>query len=156
MPSAGSGVPRQPEESAAALDRLIVRHARLWGVSRVVLIGYSFGANVLPEIYLALPERTRDRVALVSLLALGVEADWEITVAGWLGGASPHARPITAALAQLPADRVQCVHGREEPESGCLLLDPARAELIETPGGHHFDGDYEALARHILRRLPPG
>lgn len=146
--------PREPAETAAALDRLITRHARLWGVGRVALVGYSFGANVLPEIHLALPERTRERVALISLLALGTQADWEITVAGWLGGASRHAQPVGPALRRLPADRVQCVHGQEEPDSGCRLLDPARAEVIETRGGHHFDGDYEALARHILRRLP--
>jgi type IV secretory pathway VirJ component len=26
----------------------------------------------------------------------------------------------------------------------------AGAELIETDGGHHFDGDYHALAHHII------
>jgi hypothetical protein len=28
-----------------------------------------------------------------------------------------------------------------------------RAELIERPGGHHFDGNYDALAARILERL---
>jgi type IV secretory pathway VirJ component len=45
---------------------------------------------------------------------------------------------------------VQCFYGEEEPESLCPdpLFD--RAERIRTRGGHHFDGDYEALAGRIL------
>ena len=33
-----------------------------------------------------------------------------------------------------------------------LCRDPALAgvQIIATTGGHHFDGDYEALARRIL------
>lgn len=72
---------RTPEETAADLARLIARYRALWGVGKVALIGYSFGADVLPETCLALPDETRAKVAQITLLAPSVKADWEITVA---------------------------------------------------------------------------
>jgi type IV secretory pathway VirJ component len=45
------------------------------------------------------------------------------------------------------------VYGEEETDTLCP--DPALdgIERIRTPGSHHFDGDYAALARRILEGL---
>ena len=49
-------------------------------------------------------------------------------------------------------DLLQCVYGAEEKaETACALL--AGSEVIETPGGHHFDGDYGAITRRIVDGL---
>jgi type IV secretory pathway VirJ component len=45
---------------------------------------------------------------------------------------------------------VQCVYGEEEEDSLCRAPLFRGTELIETKGGHHFDGDYRALAQRIL------
>ncbi|QDL94552.1 virulence factor family protein (plasmid) [Paroceanicella profunda] len=144
---------RTPEETAQDITRIVGRYSALWGTHRVVLIGYSFGAGVLPDVYAALPPRLRDRVVQVSLLGLAHEADWEITVSGWLGTTSEAATPVAAALAALPAEKVQCVYGVEEEDSPCPALEGSGAEVIRTDGGHHFDGDYTALALRVLDGL---
>ena len=54
-------------------------------------------------------------------------------------------------LARLDLARVQCIYGEDEEGNACTDPALAPAELIRTSGGHHFDGDYEALARMILR-----
>ena len=55
--------------------------------------------------------------------------------------------------------RTQCFYGQDEKDSACPDLAQRGAEVIRTTGGHHFDGDYEALARRILagfeRRVGP-
>jgi type IV secretory pathway VirJ component len=45
---------------------------------------------------------------------------------------------------------VQCFYGAEEEDTACTAPEFDRAERIETAGGHHFDGDYPALAEKIL------
>ena len=40
--------------------------------------------------------------------------------------------------------------GDEEEDTLCRDPALAGAEIIRTSGGHHFDGDYQALARRIL------
>lgn len=144
---------RTPRDTARDLARIISHYAGKWGVRRVLLVGYSFGADILPETYLALDAATRARIAQISLLGLSRQADWEITVAGWLGGVSASARPTGPALAALPLAQVQCFHGRDEEDSACPALSKGGAELVQTAGGHHFDGDYEALADRILTGL---
>jgi type IV secretory pathway VirJ component len=46
---------------------------------------------------------------------------------------------------------IQCFYGANEDDSACpFLLQNHKAEVIRTTGGHHFDHDYDALARRIL------
>ncbi|HRO09887.1 AcvB/VirJ family lysyl-phosphatidylglycerol hydrolase [Amaricoccus sp.] len=141
---------RTPEETATEIARLIEVYSERWNVGHVVLAGYSFGAGVLPAAYAELPAEAREKVVQLSLLAPAVTADWQITVAGWLGSASSDAAPVGPALARLPPPLVQCFYGREERDSACPGIAASGAEIIETTGGHHFDGDYRTLAGRIL------
>jgi type IV secretory pathway VirJ component len=141
-----------PEHTAADVERIIRAYGAKWGARHVVLIGYSFGADVLPFVYNRLAAAERDKVSLLSLLALSKGADFEIRVVGWLGaGPSAVALPVAPELARVPARLVQCFYGDSDaPDSGCPALAGGAADVIRTTGGHHFDGDYKALARRIL------
>lgn len=141
---------RTPGETGAELARLIDLYTDRWDVAKVILVGYSFGADVLPDAYLAMPPEARAKVAQISLLGLAAQADWQITVSGWLGKASSTAKPIGPALAQLPPALIQCFYGEEEDDTACPTLDGTAAEIVRTRGGHHFDGNYQALAQRIL------
>ena len=144
---------RTPQETARDLSALIRDYTAKWQVEDVVLVGYSFGADVLPDTYLALDPDARARVREISLLGLSPAADWEITVSGWLGSSSGEATPTGPGLAGLPPALVQCIYGAAETDSPCPGLAAAGAEIIETRGGHHFDGNYKALADAILAGL---
>lgn len=144
---------RTPEETGRELARLIDIYTRRWNVSHVILSGYSFGAAVLPDAYVELPAEAQAKVSQISLLAPAVVADWQITVSGWLGAASSDAKPIAPALAKVPAALIQCFYGREETDSACPSLAGTSAEVVETKGGHHFDGNYPALATRIVDGL---
>jgi type IV secretory pathway VirJ component len=56
---------------------------------------------------------------------------------------------VLPELAELDPAQLQCVYGRDETDTLCREPRLARAEIIETAGGHHFDGDYAALAARI-------
>ena len=87
---------KSPEQTAHDIDRVIRSYTARWHASSVALIGYSFGADVLPFVYNRLPMRVRERVALISLLGFASAADFEIKVTGWLG-----LPPSAAALPSL-------------------------------------------------------
>jgi len=145
---------RTPEETAADLANVLRHYGALWHREPVALIGYSFGADILPSVYAHLPQDVRSRVVLVTMLALSPKADWEISVTGWLGAPpTDKARPIAMDLAALPAAMVQCIYGAEEVDSPCPGLAGTGADVVRTPGGHHFDRKYDALAQRILRRF---
>lgn len=154
---------RSPETAAHDLERIIEAYSARWKTSKVLLVGYSFGANVLPAIYNRLTAQMRQRVRQISLLGLARNAQFQITVSGWLGIDADGKSPTLPEIRKIDPGLIQCFFGADEEASACKDLRGTGAQLIETRGGHHFDGDYPALARHILdglqRRIsdrPPG
>lgn len=143
---------KTPEQTAQDLARLIDTYSAQWGVNNVLLAGYSFGADVLPATYLALPAEARAKVRLVSLMGFERSGDWQITVEGWLGSHSGAAVPTLPALERMPPHLVQCIFGAEEDDTGCTDPAPQMAR-VKLDGGHHFDGDYGALEKRVLAAL---
>ena len=118
----------------------------------VMLIGYSFGADVLPFAFPLLPKPLQDRTKVLALLAPGLTTSFQVTVEGWLG-IDDSGYQIAPAIAALPAERVICVYGEEEDDSSCPDPSLKKVTQLKTEGGHHFDGDYAAIAQHFLDRL---
>ena len=144
---------KTPEQTGDDMAAVLRAYLQRWSARRVALIGYSFGADVMPSVYDRLPQTLRDRVALVSLLGVEPKADWEITVRGWLGEPPSEAgTPVAPALARVPDGIVQCIFGAEEPDSLCPGLPPG-IERVRMPGGHHFGGDYKVLTDRIVEAL---
>ncbi len=141
---------RTPDESARDVARLMRHYLAAWNKQRVILVGYSFGADVLPFVVNRLPPELRARVASVSLLGIDSNASFEVSVADWVGSGDggPPTRPEVAALAQVP---VLCIYGEGESDSICPGL-PAGAQLVreQVGRGHHFSGEYATLAERIL------
>jgi len=143
---------KTPEQSATDLSELMQHYRQKWGTKRFVLIGYSFGADVLPAIYNRLPTEDQQRVDALMLLAFARSGSFEIEVEGWLGNAGKEA-PTGPEMAKLPASKVICVYGEEESdESGCTEH-TAVGERLKLPGGHHFDEDYPALAKRLIGEI---
>ncbi|CAN7383605.1 virulence factor family protein [Agrobacterium tumefaciens] len=146
---------KQPQEVASDLGRIIDTYRKQWKVRNVVLIGYSFGADIIPATYNLLPERAKSHVVQLSLLGLSTEVDFEISVQGWLGVAGEGKGGKTVEdIAKIDPKLVQCVYGtEEEDEDPCPGLKAKGVETIAIEGGHHFDEDYEALAKRIVTSL---
>jgi type IV secretory pathway VirJ component len=144
--------PRTPEAAAHDLARILERYGRLWGKRRVLLVGYSFGADVLPFLVSRLPADLRSRVALVGLLGLSEQASFEFHVAGWLGVETGH-HPTVPEVARLGTTPVLCLRGEDEADSACRLLRGAAVHTVNLPGGHHFGGGYERIADALLANL---
>lgn len=142
---------KSPEQVAADLGAVIDHYAEAWQRPEVILVGYSFGADILPFAYNRLPDGARARVKQLSLLALSTFADFEVHVSGWLvDGRHIDSQDTAPELARLSGVAVQCFYGLEDTGTGCTLPALANAQVIRTTGGHHFDGDYAALAQKIL------
>jgi type IV secretory pathway VirJ component len=142
---------RTPQDLATDVGAL-VKTADPTGQLPVMLIGYSFGADTIPFAWPLMPKALQDRTKVIALMAPGLSTSFQVTISGWLG-IDDSGYDIPKAIASLPVERVICVSGKEEDASACR--DPALRAFthIETNGGHHFDGNYEAIAQKFLDRL---
>ncbi|QEE45452.1 virulence factor family protein [Rhizobium sp. WL3] len=150
---------KTPEQVSEDLATIIRTYDKRWKVKHVLLVGYSFGADILPAAYDGLPDKAKQKVAQVSLLALSHQADYEVSVSGWLGTSSAEGKkdPLTD-IARIDPALVQCMFGSQEDDDACRDLVGSKVETIGIDGGHHFDGNYPALAKRITdgldKRLP--
>ena len=144
---------RTPEEAGRDLARVLRRYLRTWSRSRVIVIGYSTGADALPFMVNRLPQDLRDRLALVALLAPAGKAFFEFHVTQWIG-ASRGGLAVAPELARLAGAGVLCIHGADDPQASCAGPAKKHHMTAQLPGGHHFDRDYPALARRILQAVP--
>jgi type IV secretory pathway VirJ component len=148
---------RSPDESGEALARILGHYREAWGKDRFVLIGYSLGASMLPFMASRLPVDLRRQVALVGLIGPDPTMDFELHITDFLGaGPRPTALGVTPEIAKLTGMSVRCVFGATETDSLCRGLDPAVATPVQLPGGHHFSGDYGAVAQTLLTMLRGG
>ncbi|MBU9220616.1 virulence factor family protein [Burkholderia multivorans] len=143
---------KPPAQTSRDLARVMRTYMKRWHASRVALVGYSFGADVMPFAYNRLPADLRDKVQVMSLLGFAPAADFQIRVTGWLGmPASEHALKVAPEIAKVPPQIVQCFYGAQEQDTMCPALANTGVDVIRTGGDHHFGRDYIALEKKILR-----
>lgn len=147
---------RTPEGAAVDLARLLRHFLAAKQKRRVILAGYSRGADVLPFLVTRLPEDLRARVALVALLGPALHTDFTFHLSDWLGGGGDDAYPIAPEVERLRGLPILCVHGTDEDESLCPELPAGLATVVALPGGHHFGGDYDAIAAQLIAAAERG
>ncbi|AWN43252.1 AcvB/VirJ family lysyl-phosphatidylglycerol hydrolase [Methylobacterium durans] len=117
----------------------------------VLVLGYSFGADVFPFAWPYLPTSLTDRIGLVALLGPGRSTGFSVSVKGFLGLGGAHA--VVPQIAGLPPAKVLCIYGSAEKEPACTDPSLKGIRTIRLEGGHHFDGDYPGIARRILEAM---
>ncbi|MFP3564092.1 virulence factor family protein [Paraburkholderia sp. SIMBA_030] len=142
---------KTPAQTSRDLARVMQTYGARWHANHVALVGYSFGADVMPFAYKRLPDALRAKVSLISLLGFAPDADFQIRVGGWLGmPASDKALKAQPELTRVPPAIVQCFYGENEKDTLCPALASTGVEVVRTSGDHHFGRDYNALERRIL------
>lgn len=142
---------RSPQQVADDLGRVMSSYQRRWAIDDVALVGYSFGADVMPFAYRRLPLAQQKQVRFVSLLGLAHDADFKVRLGGWLGWGRTKQVPILPELEKMPPTLLQCIHGEQEKDTLCSELPARGIEVVARPGGHHFDHDPVKLATIVLR-----
>lgn len=144
--------PKTPEQAARDLDRIIRHYGRSWGKERVVLVGYSMGADVLPFLVNRLPQDTRGMIGGVALLALAHDAVFEFRIEQWWRTSTAPRRATRPEIEKLRGLDVLCVWGRGDDKAACPAMATAPVTVIGLEGGHHFEGDRPRLLR-VVREL---
>ena len=140
--------------AAAAIARVIAHYGKTDPAARFVVIGYSFGASLVPVVINRLPDAARARLQGGVMISPDDTAAFEIHVGDWFGSTQhDDALPIGPEIAASKVPLV-CVHGADEDDSFCLKPQPSTVHVVSLPGGHHYNGDYAALGALIVQSLP--
>jgi len=142
---------QSPDKAAADLERILRHYLAAWNKSRVVLVGFSFGADVLPFLIQRLPADLKVRTDLAALLAPSLHTSFEVSVGGWIGVENKSGPEMAPAIAALDVQTL-CVENTEEDERPCPGVVNPRLEVMTMKGDHHFDRNFEPIAARILAK----
>lgn len=142
---------RTPDAASHDLQTIIDTYLARWQKSRVILVGYSRGADVLPAMTSRLTAETRSKVRLLALLSPSPKAEFEFHVMDWMHD-SDRGLPVKPELERFD-QKTLCVWGEDDHESLCNGLVLPNVKVVTLKGAHHFDGGYDKLARIILEAL---
>lgn len=144
---------RTPDEAAGDLARIIRHFGSSWSRDRVIVVGYSRGADIGPFMVSRLPADLRKRVTMLVLLGPGPHASFKFSLLDLTrshhGDDSLPVEPQVAALHDIP---VLCIYGATD--RGAICQDLAQAGLahaLRRSGGHVVHGNEgPALVNRIL------
>ncbi|HVZ48729.1 MAG TPA: AcvB/VirJ family lysyl-phosphatidylglycerol hydrolase, partial [Gemmatimonadaceae bacterium] len=124
---------------------------------RLVLLGYSRGADVAPFIANRLSAAVRKRLDGLVLISPSGRATFELTLRDVVTQ-RPRATdlPVMPELERLRGTPLICAYGGDERSAFCTRLDSTLARTVVRSGGHALDADDGPdIAKLIVTLLGP-
>jgi len=147
---------KTPAQAANDVARIARAYLTQWAGKRLVLIGYSRGAVMLPFVATRLPADVKRQVTLLAMLGLEQQMNFQFHWTDIVRNTKrPEDLPVVPELLRLRGTPMVCVYGTEEEDSPCRSADPALMTQIARPGDHHFGGNYGAVAELLIAAVPP-
>lgn len=141
---------RKVDEISSHVSALLSQYTARAKAAKVALIGYSYGADVLPLAINRLSRALSRKIAAIVLIAPERKTALQVTL---LERADLVQGDIDLApeFAKLPKRATVCIYGKsEKDETGCTLPALRGAQVIGLPGGHHFGDNVALLGDRLL------
>ncbi len=142
---------RTPLTTSQDIERVITQYLEKWNKKQVILIGYSFGADVLPFIANNVSAETQQKISLIALLGMGKTAAFEFRLSSWMNAdKNPDRLLISPEIEKMKWAKSICIYGIADTAANCLPVETHGVKAIRMSGDHHFDEKYEELVKHII------
>jgi type IV secretory pathway VirJ component len=143
---------RTAAEATALIEDAIAQAHTLSHGGRLILIGQSYGADMLHVGLVGLPDALRREIAMVALIVPGATVEYRASPGEVLtfAMAEEDAMPSARQLDWVP---LLCLWGREEAASLCPLLHLRNLHSVGMPGGHPLHYDADAVYRQITVQM---
>lgn len=148
-------VRRSPAEIETLIAQAVRRALAQPGIQRIVLIGQSFGADMLHAGLPGLPKALREKILLVALIVPGDTIEFRASPSELFNFDPPDA-PALQSASKLDWVPVICVDGAVEQNSLCPLITMPNVTRVTLPGGHPLRRDADrvyAVLRQAIRTV---
>ncbi len=145
---------RTPDETAATLEQLISHFTKKQNKTKVILIGYSFGANVLPFAANKLSPESKGKVALISLLGLDRTAAFVFHLSSWMNlDNGPNRLSIFPEIEKMQWAKSICVEGIKGHKKICSELEKFGSKLVLIDDELLPEKKYPVLVRQMIANI---
>ncbi len=141
---------KSPERAAADLTAVIDYYTDVWKRPKVIVVGYSFGADALPLFLDRLGPETRSRVRLLTLINPTDYGDLAFRGVSWFDLRWPSAQDLAPALRKLTGTPILCIQSDRDRHAACSRFPPDLVHTLVLPTDHHLTGQRDQVADAIL------
>jgi len=139
---------RTAEDISDFLSKKIARRPN----QQIVLIGYSFGADVLPFVLNRLPKNIADKIKVSFLMASSGSTDFVIHIADLFGSGKRRGMDVLSEVNKISNQKIVILNSSDDKQ-----LDPGKITIKHITevlhGGHHFDGDIDEIVKAIVKYI---
>ncbi len=143
---------KTPEELSNDMVPIIRHYLDIWKKKSIVMVGFSFGAEVMPFLYNRLPADLKSEVKLIVLLSPAASSDFTIHFSDMMGIHHDYDYNVVKETQKINSVPILVIQGEKE-DPVFPLKNPQpnlKVELIK--GGHDFT-DADTVNNLILKEL---
>ena len=141
---------KTPQQAADDISKVLHHYMELWKKQKVILVGYSIGAEVLPFIFEKLPADLQKSSRLV-LMSPDEKTDFEVHYLNMLGLATNDNHYDVSNQLRVISNMtsVKVIFGKDEKSKMPITLSGSNITFLETPGDHHYNNNYKVMFEAI-------
>jgi type IV secretory pathway VirJ component len=143
--------PKTPEKFAKDLQRIITNFSHVTNKNKVILIGYSFGAEVMPFALNKMSKEFQDKVIMIAIIAPSNLASLKVSPTYIYD--PKEEIPLVPELQKTDKSKLY-VFCDDSKHSVCNFIpNKSNFKLIRLNAGHNLNGDWSGTAKSILDRI---
>ncbi|MBO9618400.1 MAG: virulence factor family protein [Niabella sp.] len=142
-----------PEQAAGTISAYIDAAFKGRAGQELVLIGYSFGADVSPFIINRLSASAKKHLTGIVLMDPSTSTDFEIHVSDMWGKPKKRSMDVIAEINKMGNHKTAIILGEDGKDFPLQSISIKNFRSERLPGGHHFAGDTDGLAATIRKYM---
>lgn len=139
---------KKPQRATEDFTKLLTYYMNTWHCKNYVLVGYSFGADVIPFIKNRLSPEFATMNKSTILMSPSKRTDFEIHILGMIGCEINRGHNIPKEINRMKGP-VAIFFGNEEHKFPVKEITSSNIQFTRLPGGHHYHSDVDEVVRCI-------
>jgi len=142
---------KEPQQFATAMNQVISAYMKNKRRNSLVLLGYSFGADVSPFLATRLSSALYSKCKYLVMLSPSVNTDFEIKILDMIGFGGGKGKNVVNELNKVTTPTV-LFFGKDENDFPVNEV-TINKQVVIIEGGHHYDNNVDDLARQIVGKI---
>lgn len=144
---------KTPRQTGTDIQTLLNKYVKEWKRNKIVLLGYSFGADVMPFVFNNVGAEWQKKINYQVLLSPSSKTDFEIHLSEMLGYRRKNGMSVVEEINKTTSCRFVFLFGEEDDDFPINEIKIKNYKNITLPGGHHFDNNVNELVDKIRQEI---
>lgn len=144
---------KTPDNTTETIKSILNEYMEQWHKDSFILVGYSFGADVMPFIVNRISDSLLKHCAGIALFSPGTSTDFKIRISQMLGNRHQWQYNVVKEIQKMKPVQTLFFFGDKEHDFPYEIISRDNWKLIYLKGGHHYEKEKADVAKIILKKL---